>query len=55
MMIIVLPDSAPGNEQPYLYVQTEGQENGQQLCGKGSGVFGLQQVEHEPALCPGSQ
>ena len=46
---------APGEEQPYASVQAWGGPAGEQLCGEGPGCAGGQQVNHEPAVCPGCQ
>jgi len=42
-------DPAPGEEQPHASEQAWGRPAGEQLCGEG------QQVDHEPAVCPGCQ
>jgi len=46
---------APGEEQPHAPVQAWGGPAGEQLCGDRPGSAGGQQVDHEPAVCPGCQ
>lgn len=46
--------SAESTGQPCIYVQSGGQEHGEQTHGKGSGSCGSGQVEHESEACPGS-
>jgi len=46
---------APGEEQPHATVQAWSGPAGEQLCGEGPGSAGGRQVDHEPAVCPGSQ
>jgi len=50
-----VPGPAPGEEQPHAPVQARGGPAGEQLCGEGPGSAGEQQVDHDPAVCPGCQ
>lgn len=49
-----LLDSVPGTGQPWMSVQTEKWDAGKQRYGKGAGVPGQWQSEHE-SWCPDSQ
>ena len=46
---------APREEQPHAPVQAWGRPAAEQLCGEGPGCPSGQQVNHEPAVCPGCQ
>jgi len=45
----------PGEEERHAPVQAWGGPTGEQFCGEGPGSAGGQQVNHEPAVCPGCQ